>query len=64
MTHDHQSSRKANGKHSLDPRKVEVGAFETETGPGSHPDGEQTKSPNADDSGRMAEDALMRCYNG
>ena len=64
MTHDHNPLGRTNGKHGLDPRKADAGAFETETGPGSHPDGEQRKGPHADDSSRMNDDALMRCYNG
>ena len=64
MTHDRQHSGNADGKHGFAPRLADAGAVETETGPGSHQDGEQSKGRHADDSSRVADDALMRCYNG
>ena len=64
MTHDRQHSGKANGQHSRAPKAAEARAIETEAGPGSQQDGEPRRVPHADDSSRMSDEALMRCYNG
>ena len=64
MTHDRQHSGESNGKHGRTPKAAVTRAFETETSPGAHQDGNPSRVPHADDSSRMADEALMRCYNG